>query len=167
MTNSEFDLPTRWQVILRWILFLPASIVGNIVADSLFFDLSSWNLGLLSYIPNVLPSSVINFLQSSLPIVFGGCASGIALIVIGAAVAPRFRAKVSLALLVINTCVASLITGANLFGLLEVQSPFAAVSEFIGVMVGTVGSFYLVVRRVGWEPNAPISRLWQPESSVE
>lgn len=167
MKNSEIHLLPRWQVILRWILLLPASIVSNIVADSLFFDLSSWNLGLLSHIPNILPASVISFLQSSLPLVFGGCAGGVAFIAIGAAVAPRFRTKISMGLLVINTCVASLIAGANLFGLMEIQSPLAVISEFIGVMAGTAGSFYLVVQRVGWESNAPISRLWRPENSVE
>ncbi|SRR5216683_7024320 len=168
MTNCEIDTTPIWQVILRWILFLPASVLGNIAADSLCFNLSSWNLGHLALFPTVLPVSLINFLQSSLPIVFGGFAGGTALIVIGAAVAPRFRTAVSLALLVLNTCVFSLVIGASLLGLPGGERPLAPIIlEFVGTMAGIVSTFYFVARRVGWESNAPISRLWRAESSVE
>ncbi len=169
-TDPEIDTTPRWQKILRWILFFPASVVGNIVADSLFFHLSSWNAGLLSYIPTLIPASAINFLQSSLPIICGAAAGGIAQIVIGAAVAPRFRAKVSLVLLVLSTCFFALATSANLVGLrpYSFQEPaVGAVLWFVGAMLGIVGAFYVVVRRVGWESNAPISRLWRSENSME
>lgn len=167
MTNHEIHTVPLWQVVLRWILFLPASAVGYIVAHTLFFHLSSWNLGLLSHIPNALPDDVIKFLQSSLPLICAGGAGGVSLIVIGAAVAPRFRTAVSMALLILNTCLFSLYAGSYFLGLLAEERPLAAVvSEYVGAVAGIVATFSLVIRRVGWEADAPISRLWRREISV-
>jgi len=166
MTTPEAHFPSLRLTILRWVTFFPASVAGYIVAYTFFFHIASWNLGLLSHIPTVLPDGVISFMQSTLPTILASMGGGIVLVMLGAAVAPRYRTAVSLALLILNTCVFSLYAGAYLIGLL-VDRPFAEViSEFAGGLVGTVAAFYIVVRRVGWDSNAPISHIWRPESQV-
>lgn len=147
--------------VLRWIAVLPASVIAYIATYTVFFHLANWNLGLLNHIPTLIPANAITTIQLFFPPAAAGFAGGVALIVSGAAVAPKFRTATALVLLIANVV---FLTGAITLYLIGVSSdrPLAVVAvEFLGSLSGVGFAFAVVARKLGWQPTAPVSNVWQ------
>lgn len=146
---------------LRWIALLPASVIAYIATDTAFFYLANWNLRLLNHIPTLIPSDAITAVQLLFPPAASSFAGGVALIVSGAAVAPKFRTATALVLLIANVV---FLTGAIVLHLVGVPTdrPLAVVVVgFLGGLSGAGVAYAVVAKKLGWQPTAPISNVWQ------
>lgn len=147
---------------LRWVALLPASVIAYIATYTVFFYLANWNLGLLNRMPTLIPSEAITAVQLLFPPAAGGFAGGVALIVSGAVVAPKFRTAAALVLLIANVVFLTVYIGLYLLGVSLEQRPLGVVIvEFLGSLSGVGAAFAVVARTLRWEPIAPVSHIWR------
>lgn len=145
---------------LRWIAILPASIVVYIATYTVFFHLANWNLGLLSHVPTLIPSDAITTLQLLFPPAAAGFSGGAALIIVGAAVAPKFRTATALVLLIANILFLTGYIALYLAGASTDRPLLVVIVEFVGSLSGVGVAFAMIANKLGWQPTAPISNLW-------
>ena len=140
----------------------PGSVLAYIATYTVFFYLATWNLGLLSRIPTILPSDAIAAVQLFFPPAAAGFAGGIALIVSGAAAAPKFRTATALVLLIANVVFVTAYIALYLVGAFPDRPLGEVVAEFLGNLFGVGVAFAVVAKKLGWQPTAPISYIWRP-----